>query len=177
MSWSFIGGGDTGRPFAASGTSSTVFPGGPFAVSSGAHLGLGTAGVSNGATSIVPEIAFPELNLTEEERVARGGTFGQWKPGEPLAWHNEAYEDFTGLVNEDTGEVVVSGTPIRNYPPLSHDEKIRHDTNSILERLKLKYSTENVTYGASQTGGTQAFVSPSGGSQIVFPGQSSSGVV
>ena len=176
MTWSFIGGGDTGRPFAASGTSSTTFPGGPFGVSSGAHLGLGVAGVSNGATSIVPEISFPELNLKEEERIARGGTFGQWKPGEPLAWHNEAYEDFTGLVNEDTGEVVVSGTPIRNYPPLSHDEKIRHDTNSILERLKLKYSTDNVTYGAAQTGGT-ASVSPEGGTQVIFPGQSSSGVV
>tara|TARA_B100000029_G_scaffold284648_2_gene278479 strand:+ start:5020 stop:5553 length:534 start_codon:yes stop_codon:yes gene_type:complete len=177
MAWSFIGGGDTGRPFAASGTSSTVFPGGPFAVGSGAHLGLGIAGVSNGATSIVPEIAFPELNLKEEERVARGGTFGQWKPGEPLAWHNEAYEDFTGLVNEDTGEITPSGTRITNYPPLSHDEKSRHDTNSVLKRLKAKYPKDNITYGATQTGGTQAFVSPSGGSQVVFPGQSSSGVV
>jgi hypothetical protein len=171
MPWSFLSNGS------ASGTSDTLFPGGPFAQQSGAHLGYGSAGVSSGVTATVPDISFSELNLTESEREASKLTFGQWELGIPLEWHNELYEDYTGIVNKDTGEIVASGTKVRTFHRLLESEKSNGDIQRALKRMKAKYSDTAVTFGATQTGGSQAFVSPSGGTQVVFPGQSSSGVV
>ena len=171
MVWSFLSNGS------ASGTSDTPFPGGPFRQGTGAHLGLGAEGVSNGATEIVPKISLPELNLTAAEREARGGTFGKWELGMPLVSHGELYEDHTGVADKDTGEVVPFGIPISKFHPLSESDKKNNDIHKTLRRMKAKYSSTAVNFGTTQTGGLQAFVSPSGGTQVVFPGQSSSGVV
>jgi hypothetical protein len=171
MAWSFLSNGS------ASGTSDTLFPGGPFAQQSGAHLGYGPAGVSSGAIAIVPDISFPELNLTESEREATKLTFGQWELGMPLEWHNELYEDYTGVVNKSTGKIVTSGTKVYTFHRLLESEKSNGDIHGALKRMKAKYSDTAVRFGATQTGGLQAFVSPSGGTQVIFPGQSSSGVV
>ena len=176
MTWQFIGGGSTGRPLAASGTTSTDFPGSLFQAEA-ANFGLGVGSESAGVTEIVPKISLPELNLTAAEREARGGTFGQWELGMPLMFHSELYEDNTGLANKDTGQVVATGIPISKFHPLSESERSNHEIHKALRRMKAKYNRNAVNFGATQTGGTQAFVAPSGGTQILFPGQSSSGVV
>jgi len=176
MVWQFIGGGSTGRPLAASGTTSTDFPGSLFQTEA-TNLGLGTGSESDGVTEIVPKISLPELNLTAAEREARGGTFGQWELGMPLAFHSELYEDSTGLANKDTGQVVPFGIPISNFHPLSQSEKENHEIHKALKRMRAKYNFDAVNFGEAQTGGTQAFIAPSGGTQVLFPGQSSSGVV
>ena len=175
MVWSFLSNGS------ASGTSDTAFPGGPFPRESGAHLGHGIAGVSAGVTEIVPQISFPELNLTEGEREERNRkqikTYGSWELGQPLVWHNELYQDYTGVADKDTGKVVPSGSKISKFHSLSVSDKKNHDIHKTLKRMRAKYSSTAVNFGATQTGGSQAFFSPSGGTQVVFPGQSSSGVV
>lgn len=176
MVWQFIGGGSTGRPLAASGTTDVNFPGALFQTEA-TNLGLGVGSESAGVTEIVPKISLPELNLTAAEREARGGTFGQWELGMPLAFHGELYEDSTGLANKDTGQVVPFGIPISNFHPLTADEIKNHDIHIALRRMRAKYDLGAVNFGDTQTGGAQAFVAPSGGTQVLFPGQSSSGVV
>ena len=95
----------------------------------------------------------------------------------PLVFHGELYEDSTGLANKDTGQVVPIGIPISKFHPLSVSEKNNHAIHETLKRMRAKYSSTAINFGTAQTGGEQAFVSPSGGTQVVFPGQSSSGVV
>jgi hypothetical protein len=92
-------------------------------------------------------------------------------------WHNELYQDYTGVADKDTGKVVPSGSKISKFHPLSVAEKSNHNIYTALKRMRAKYSSTAINFGAAQTGGEQAFVSPSGGSQVIFPGQSSSGVV
>ena len=90
--------------------------------------------------------------------------------------HSRFYEDFTGLVDPDTGEVIPSGTKIFRYPKLTEGQKANQNIHKLLEHIKAHYNPAGRTYGKAQTGGS-AIVAPSGGTQVVFPGQSSSGVV
>lgn len=168
MAWQFIGGTGTGQALAASGTTGTLpFPGGPFPAS-GAFLDRAGSGV----VGIVPSISIPQHNLPPSQR--SGGISQQ--PEAPVAWHDELYQDFTGIAEGHEGNIVPSGTRIDKYPRLTVSELENFEIHKLLGKIRQKYSRSEIVYGQAQTGGS-AIVAPSGGTQVLFPGQSSSGVV
>lgn len=172
MVWQFIGA-------VASGTTGTIpFAGGPFPAS-GAHLGrigIGPSGVySPGSTpqsGLVPMITVPQYGVDPAKRASGINTV----PISDIRSYSRFYEDFTGLVDPDTGEIIPSGTKIFRYPKLTEEHRANRNIHKLLELIKAHYNPAGLVYGQTQVGGS-AIVAPSGGTQVLFPGQSSSGVV
>tara|TARA_Y100000310_G_scaffold82706_2_gene79287 strand:+ start:2707 stop:3189 length:483 start_codon:yes stop_codon:yes gene_type:complete len=156
----------------------TPFPGGPFPVS-GAHLGrvgIGPSGIfgpgSTPQSGLVPMITIPQYGV---DPVLRASGITRILSSD-IRTYSRFYEDFTGLVDPDTGDIIPSGTKIFRYPKLTAGQRANQNTHKLLELIKAHYNPAGRTYGKAQTGGS-AIVAPSGGTQVLFPGQSSSGVV
>jgi hypothetical protein len=154
------------------------FPGGPFPAS-GAHLGrigIGPSGVfSPGSTpqsGLVPMITIPQYGVDPALRASGVSRV----LSSDIRTYSQFYEDFTGLSDPDTGDIIPSGTKIFRYPKLTEGQKANQNIHRLLELIKAHYNPVGRTYGKAQTGGS-AIVAPSGGTQVLFPGQSSSGVV
>jgi hypothetical protein len=156
----------------------TPFPGGPFPVS-GAHLGrtgIGPSGVyglgSTPQSGLVPMITIPQYGVDPALRSAGISRV----LSSDIRTYSRFYEDFTGLTDPDGGDIITQNTKIFRYPKLTEEHKNNQDIHKLLELIKAHYNPAGITYGKAQTGGS-AIVAPSGGTQVLFPGQSSSGVV